>query len=609
MPRIATLTSSKRRPRENDEQPSPSSPALPVLGSHSHVLSLQRSAGNRAVSELLQSGAGLGGGRLRISQPDDNSEREAESVAARVSALLVRPLLQREAEHGTATTNGATSAGILNNLGSGQPLDPSTRDSMESRFGTDFSPVRVHAGTEAAQAARSVDARAFTIGRDVVFGESEYQPHTNEGQRLLAHELTHVVQQSAGPLMVQRAVTLTNDDYKSLADQIHTALGVSTPAGFLNTDEEAIHAALQKLEKDATAIGELKKVYKTEHKSDLEADIRAAMSEEELTLALELIGVKDVPKSADVVGTVPATDDEYKKVARKLYAAMNIFGTDEEAIYGLLMPFKRDSTTLTKLRTIYQSELSGGLTGTGLEDDIRSEMSGDELAYALFLLNAPLTGPASAGPTVTAAGTEAHKATLPGGEVSVKTGAEIKVGGTTFGDTYTVGYKGGRAADSNWVQFIWSEVLATQADGSVKYVDEKGLPTTNGTMDLTTDPAAPKYKVDAGASDPFYATIGVDIRKAAETTILDRPFEFSNVIKRAFDAGATKVVERDHFDDFLVRDYKSIYHLSLYVEWEYTSKTAFTRSTKFGSGAKVDGMPSEMRDQLVKEYPKFDYIQ
>jgi hypothetical protein len=80
--------------------------------------------------------------------------------------------------------------------GSGQALPGSSRDLYESRFGRDFSDVRVHTGTQAADAANAVNARAFTVGKDIVFSAGQYNPGTVEGDRLLAHELTHVVQHS-----------------------------------------------------------------------------------------------------------------------------------------------------------------------------------------------------------------------------------------------------------------------------------------------------------------------------------------------------------------------------------------------------------------------------
>jgi hypothetical protein len=77
----------------------------------------------------------------------------------------------------------------------GQPLDAQTRSFFEPRFGHDFSQVRIHLNAKAAESARAVDALAYTFGRDIVFDTGQYTPGKSSGQRLLAHELTHVVQQ------------------------------------------------------------------------------------------------------------------------------------------------------------------------------------------------------------------------------------------------------------------------------------------------------------------------------------------------------------------------------------------------------------------------------
>jgi hypothetical protein len=81
----------------------------------------------------------------------------------------------------------------------GQPLDSATRAFFERRFGHSFSAVRVHTDAKAAESARAVNARSYTVGRDIVFEAGQYAPTTREGRRLLAHELTHVVQQSRVP--------------------------------------------------------------------------------------------------------------------------------------------------------------------------------------------------------------------------------------------------------------------------------------------------------------------------------------------------------------------------------------------------------------------------
>src|SRR5262249_54414802 len=90
----------------------------------------------------------------------------------------------------------------------GRPLDGATRSFMEPRFGHDFSRVLVHSGSTAEQSARDLNARAFTVGNEIVFGRGRFAPETREGKSLLAHELTHVIQQTgATPAsgVVQRA--------------------------------------------------------------------------------------------------------------------------------------------------------------------------------------------------------------------------------------------------------------------------------------------------------------------------------------------------------------------------------------------------------------------
>ncbi|MBA2298232.1 MAG: DUF4157 domain-containing protein, partial [Actinobacteria bacterium] len=84
--------------------------------------------------------------------------------------------------------------------GGGRPLDAATRGSMEARFGYDFARVRVHDDARAAAGAARLDAAAFTVGQDVVFGAGRYAPASYAGRHLLAHELAHVVQQSASAL-------------------------------------------------------------------------------------------------------------------------------------------------------------------------------------------------------------------------------------------------------------------------------------------------------------------------------------------------------------------------------------------------------------------------
>jgi len=101
----------------------------------------------------------------------------------------------------------------------GQPLDTSTRAFMEPRFGHDFSKVRVHTDAHAAESARSVNAYAYTVGQDVVFGTGQYAPGTSEGRKVLAHELTHVVQQGSNTIRDRLEIGPPDDAYERDANR------------------------------------------------------------------------------------------------------------------------------------------------------------------------------------------------------------------------------------------------------------------------------------------------------------------------------------------------------------------------------------------------------
>ena len=192
------------------------------------VFTLQRAVGNRTVGRLLQA-------KLVVNQQGDEYEREADRVAELVMRMPAGPVVgmlrggrgiqrtcagcasgrhlctecadeaaeaefvQRMAAPNSAGQAPATPDGQLTALhGGGQPLSPGGRSFFEPRFGYDFSRVRVHTGPEASRSTRALNALAYTHGRHVVFANGRYAPGTHEGRRLLAHELTHVVQQAGG---------------------------------------------------------------------------------------------------------------------------------------------------------------------------------------------------------------------------------------------------------------------------------------------------------------------------------------------------------------------------------------------------------------------------
>jgi hypothetical protein len=114
--------------------------------------------------------------------------------------------IQRRATDGTTEIDDESEQAINSRTSGGRPLPERTREYFEPRFGRDFGDVRVHTGPQADEAARSIDATAFTLGTDIVFKSGSYRPGTSAGRKLLAHELTHVVQQNGPPQTNERVV-------------------------------------------------------------------------------------------------------------------------------------------------------------------------------------------------------------------------------------------------------------------------------------------------------------------------------------------------------------------------------------------------------------------
>jgi hypothetical protein len=143
----------------------------------------------------------------------DEEEEEEEEIALQRQPLMEEELLQAKGDAQAPTATSSAEAAVQSvRQGGGRPLDPATQAFMEPRFGHDFGNVRVHTDSRAASAAEAVNARAFTIGQDIVFGSGEYKPSADKGQRLMAHELAHTVQQTAqetriAPVLQRRALT------------------------------------------------------------------------------------------------------------------------------------------------------------------------------------------------------------------------------------------------------------------------------------------------------------------------------------------------------------------------------------------------------------------
>jgi Domain of unknown function (DUF4157) len=142
--------------------------------------------------------------KLLISASNDPLEDEADRIADQVLAGPARPAgnatplrIQRFTGQPVDKMDAAPASVDRVLSGTGRPLEPPLRQDMEQRFGHDFSRVRVHSDGMADQSAQEVNANAYTVGHDIVFGADRFAPGTHEGRRLIAHELTHVAQQSS----------------------------------------------------------------------------------------------------------------------------------------------------------------------------------------------------------------------------------------------------------------------------------------------------------------------------------------------------------------------------------------------------------------------------
>jgi hypothetical protein len=250
------------------------------------ILHLQRTIGNQAVQRLLRQAEpdDLGArsstkevtrfahdfsqipvhpkspanaqAKLRISPPGDIYEQEEDSVSEQVMRMPDLQL-QRACACGGKSEEGecdackpsrnarGESAGVAHVSGmvgevlrsAGRPLDEARQTSMDARFHFDFSRVRIHDDARAAESASAVSALAYTVGRHVVFGRGQYSPATAAGRRLLAHELTHVMQQSASgsttaqPFTIGPAHSPAEREADAIADAVTAHAPISPISG------------------------------------------------------------------------------------------------------------------------------------------------------------------------------------------------------------------------------------------------------------------------------------------------------------------------------------------------------------------------------------------
>lgn len=377
--------------------------------SYRPVVQLQRSIGNQAMRQLAEPESIQS--KLTIGQPGDTYEREADRVADQIIRMpepnvrrqsedeemvelkplskQITPPIQKQPEEDeediiqTKKPSGNTpevtphiSSKINTLRGHGEPLPQSLLNFYGPRFGADFGGVRIHRGVDAVSSAGALAARAFTTGNNIVFGAGRYAPQTSAGRRLLAHELTHVVQQNHNRSSLQRYAIpaseaadnggLSNEMVRQIARRLREAM-----RGW-GTDEEAIYSAFSgRTQEQVDAIA---RVYQEMYHRSLIGDLQDELTDSEMR-HLAIFS----PTAATREGQEPSNTFA-DMVAYQLKQAMDRIGTDEEAVYAALTG--RTVAERLRIKTAYRR-----LTGRELEADIRSEFSGSELIEALRLLN------------------------------------------------------------------------------------------------------------------------------------------------------------------------------------------------------------------------------
>ncbi len=194
-------------------------------------LHLQRTIGNRAVGQLLSQRQAAIQAKLTVGAADDPYEREADRVASQVMSMsagapagisrmdadedaqtarrkpAITPLVQRRSDDVSGSFDAGHDVERQLSAGSsgGNPLPAKLRSELEPKFGADFSNVRVHTGAQSDSLNRSIGAQAFTHSNHIYMGAGKYNPGSTSGKQLLAHELTHVVQQTGSVSRKTRA--------------------------------------------------------------------------------------------------------------------------------------------------------------------------------------------------------------------------------------------------------------------------------------------------------------------------------------------------------------------------------------------------------------------
>jgi hypothetical protein len=338
----------------------------PIEGEHSSFTPL-------SASHLIQ---------RKCAHCEEEEEKEQDQLQRKPDALLLRTT-------GTESTASFDMNGMESELnsrkGSGQSMDGKTQSFMQSWFSADFSSVKIHTDSDAARLNRQVNAKAFTVNNDIYFNSGAYDPISPQGKHLLAHELTHTLQQNGkgAQSQIQRQAatppapavnTLSPEMLQQIARRLREAMAGP------GTDEEAIYSAFSG--RTNPQVAAISQTYQAMYRRDLLPDLQGELNDGEM----RRLGIFN--PLGDAARGIPEADAQTRSglIANQLRNAMRGPGTDESAVMSALTG--RTQEELTEIRAAYLA-----LTRRTLESDLRDDLSGAELTEAIRLLNQGLLQP------------------------------------------------------------------------------------------------------------------------------------------------------------------------------------------------------------------------
>lgn len=287
-------------------------------------------------------------------EPEEQVQPKTIQPEEQQEPLQTKPSVQRAGQEGEFQADPSIESRLASQKGGGSPLSDEVRSFMEPRIGADFSQVRVHTDGEAVQMNQELNAQAFTHGSDIYFGAGKYNPGSSDGKRLLAHELTHVVQQTGA---VQYKLTSSPQGYiheqeaELMANQVmsapmshqlsQNASALSRqPISQLSTPSiqaSFISFVLKMGAKKATK-GILKNFIKTKIKERVKKYLNSKVGKQFLEEADQIMGVLEDPWWVTAIGFIPIVGDAFDlaRLPRQIRTAIRNADALEEKVKLIL---------------------------------------------------------------------------------------------------------------------------------------------------------------------------------------------------------------------------------------------------------------------------------